>query len=164
MNYKKEIQILRNLIPDDQYHSILSQYYCEYEPDFLGFINVYGPISRMVPKDKVIIDLGCYLAAQSWCFAEHKRYIGVDTDPLDRFAPPNATHLKCSIQDFLSKELPELLQQYSMSDLVAICSYVPDFSATDAAYEAFENIVVVYPGQKTKTKGIVYDQNFLLSS
>lgn len=154
-NYSRELRKLRNLIPDDEYHRIISQKDCEYEYDFLGFVEVYSAVCRTVSKDKVIIDLGCYLAAQAWLFSEYQKYIGVDYDRLERFTPPNATHYYCFIEEFLSKELPKLLQQYTMSDLVAVCSYVPDSQLTDMVFDTFENAIVVYPGCKTKKKGVL---------
>ena len=55
---------------------ILSQDECELDVDFLGFTEVYRSLSKIIPKHFTVIDFGCYLAAQCYCFGNHKKYVG----------------------------------------------------------------------------------------
>lgn len=136
---------LKHLIPETEYREILSQYYCELASDFLGFVNVYDPLSKLIPKGCIVIDFGCYVAAQSYFFAEHEKYIGVDVDDLKRFTPQNATHYVMSIQDFINNEAPQLFKEYPNEKFFAICSYVPDDEATELVRRTFKNVCCYYP-------------------
>lgn len=138
-------ECLRFLIPDEEMKGILSQDECELQPDFLGFVNVYEPLSNLIPEHKIVIDFGCYLAAQSYFFNEHKAYIGVDPTKMKRFAPPNAAHFEMTAQFFIRHVLPEFLKEYSIGDFCAICSYVNDFEATKLVRETFPNVFCYYP-------------------
>ena len=125
--YARCLKELRSLIPDDEYHEVMSQDMCELDSEFLGFVDVYKNLSRIIPKGSIVIDFGCYLAAQSYFFARHKMYIGVDVVSMRRFTPPNSVHYTMSIQNF------------------AICSYVPDFQATEMVRKTFPNVFCYYP-------------------
>lgn len=138
-------ECLRFLIPDEEMKEILSQEECELQPDFLGFVNVYEPLSNLIPEHKIVVDFGCYLAAQSYFFSEHKAYIGVDSVNMKRFAPENAIHFEMSIQDFIANELPGLLEEHDIGDFCAICSYVNDREATKLVRETFPNVFCYYP-------------------
>ena len=69
--YKEALSELRTLIPASEFNEVMSQDRCELEYDFLGFLNVYKPLSELIPKNHIVIDFGCYLAAQSYLFSEH---------------------------------------------------------------------------------------------
>lgn len=124
---------LLDLIPKDELRLKLSYGHSELEGDFLGFDNVYLPIAELVPKDFVIVDLGCYQAAQCYAFAEHEKYVGVDyydlftsskyVPPL-RFCAPNACHYVMSIEDFMSDKK----QHFDPDKSYWIMSYVPAFA------------------------------------
>ena len=57
---------LLDLLPKNQVDIILNQDYCELDYTFLGFTDIYKHLSLIIPKHFVIIDFGCYLAAQSF--------------------------------------------------------------------------------------------------
>lgn len=136
---------LCSLIPDDEYHEVMSQDMCELDSEFLGFVDVYKNLSRIIPKGSIVIDFGCYLAAQSYFFARHKMYIGVDVVSMRRFTPPNSVHYTMSIQNFIQIEVPKLFEEYDELKLCAICSYVPDFQATEMVRKTFPNVFCYYP-------------------
>lgn len=50
----------------------------ELDYDFLGFEDIYREVLGIVPKDCVVLDLGCSYTVQSWYFKDHAAYIGVD--------------------------------------------------------------------------------------
>ena len=143
--YARCLKELRSLIPDDEYHEVMSQDMCELDSEFLGFVDVYKNLSRIIPKGSIVIDFGCYLAAQSYFFARHKMYIGVDVVSMRRFTPPNSVHYTMSIQNFIQIEVPKLFEEYDELKLCAICSYVPDFQATEMVRKTFPNEFCYYP-------------------
>ena len=143
--YARCLKELRSLIPDDEYHEVMSQDMCELDSEFLGFVDVYKNLSRIIPKGSIVIDFGCYLAAQSYFFARHKMYIGVDVVSMRRFTPPNSVHSTMSIQNFIQIEVPKLFEEYDELKLCAICSYVPDFQATEMVRKTFPNVFCYYP-------------------
>ena len=143
--YARCLKELRSLIPDDKYHEVMSQDMCELDSEFLGFVDVYKNLSRIIPKGSIVIDFGCYLAAQSYFFARHKMYIGVDVVSMRRFTPPNSVHYTMSIQNFIQIEVPKLFEEYDELKLCAICSYVPDFQATEMVRKTFPNVFCYYP-------------------
>lgn len=143
--YARCLKELRSLIPDDEYHEVMSQDMCELDSEFLGFVDVYKNLSRIIPKGSIVIDFGCYLAAQSYFFARHKMYIGVDVVSMRRFTPPNSVHYTMSIQNFTQIEVPKLFEEYDELKLCAICSYVPDFQATEMVRKTFPNVFCYYP-------------------
>ncbi|MDE5888913.1 MAG: hypothetical protein K2H20_02720, partial [Bacilli bacterium] len=107
--YKNSLDELKSNIPKSEYNEILSQYECELDKDFLGFIDFYKGISLIVPQNMCIIDFGCYLSAQSYFFESHSLYIGVDTIKMKRFQPKNAIHYIVDIKKYINEELPKLL-------------------------------------------------------
>jgi len=143
--YARCLKELRSLIPDDEYHEVMSQDMCELDSEFLGFVDVYKNLSRIIPKGSIVIDFGCYLAAQSYFFARHKMYNGVDVVSMRRFTPPNSVHYTMSIQNFIQIEVPKLFEEYDELKLCAICSYVPDFQATEMVRKTFPNVFCYYP-------------------
>lgn len=145
MAFKKYTQELFLEIPISELNDVLKQDCCELEPCFLGFVNVYKPLSELIPPRKIVIDFGCYLAAQSYFFQDHRLYIGVDAIKLKRFRPNNAVHFVLSIQDFIANELPGLLEEHDIGEFCAICSYVNDFEATKLVRETFPNVFCYYP-------------------
>ena len=151
---------LLQLIPSEEARAILSQPECELEPDFLGFVNSYYALSKIIPHEATVIDFGCYLAAQSYFFKDHKQYIGVDVvDWLKRFQPANATHYYESIQDFLQNTFPKLPHSDNDLEYFAICSYVPDFAATEMVRKTFKNVFCFYPFRTSITEKIKAKEN-----
>ena len=76
--YKRQ-QFLLHTVPEDEIDRILGQPGIELDYEFLGFTEVYGAVLSFVPKHYTIVDLGCYVAAQAYLFADYEKYIGVDT-------------------------------------------------------------------------------------
>lgn len=144
--YEKCLAELDKLIPQEDKKRILSQDCCELEPTFMGFVNVYKPLSELIPKNKIVIDFGCYLAAQAYFFKDHKKYIGVDVVDMERFKPDNAEHYVCTIKDFIASQIPNMLSRNENLSYFAICSYVPDFKATELVRKTFKNVCCYYPG------------------
>lgn len=116
---------------------------CDYS--FLGFEEIYKAVTLFVPKNKVIIDFGCAYAFQSWYFRDYKKYIGVDcgVKPEDVLKTDNSEFFFMTIQDFYRKSFPRL--GYSLDDVFAICSYVPDDNARTLVRMCFPHCLIYYP-------------------
>lgn len=78
---------LKELIPADDLKRCLQSPFSELEGDFLCFADVYGWLSEIIPKDKVIVDLGCNQALQGYFYSEHKGYIGIDVTLMESRCP-----------------------------------------------------------------------------
>lgn len=78
---------LRKLIPEEEMQKVLESPFCEVDNDYLGFTEVYGNLAEIIPKDKVILDLGCYAGLQGYFFRDHKGYIGIDECPMESKYP-----------------------------------------------------------------------------
>lgn len=151
------------LIPHEKYLDVYFSGEIEVDCEFLCFEENYIPVANLIPHDWIVVDLGCYIAAQSYWFTNKVAYVGVDSfdtkringfNPPRRFRPDNAYHLYESIQDFLKNHL----RYFDLSKTYFVMSAVPDFKATAAAFDAVENAVISYPGMKVKTKGIFADE------
>lgn len=118
---------------------------CDIDGDFMGFTDIYYHLSKIIPKDRIIIDLGCAYATQAVYFKNHKKYIGVD---LPDFGSPkvqthNSEYFLMTIRKFIEQELPKLKGE----NMFAICSYVPPWHDDNEKLvrENFEHLFVYYP-------------------
>lgn len=114
---------------------------CDYT--FLGFEEVYKAVTLFVPKSKVIIDLGCAYAFQSWYFRDYRKYIGVDAHIADVLETENSEFHITSIQNFIKHVFPKL--GHSIDEVFAVCSYVPDKNAREMVRNFFPHCLVYYP-------------------
>lgn len=116
---------------------------CDYT--FLGFEEVYKAVTLFAPKSKIIIDLGCAYAFQSWYFRDYRQYIGVDNGVCysDVLETENSEFHFTSIQNFIENVFPTL--GYSLDEVFAVCSYVPDDNAMEMVRNYFPHCLVYYP-------------------
>lgn len=133
-------QTLYRKFPPREVAQILSQDRCELDNDFAGFIGEYEALSKIIPQHFTVIDFGCNLAAQSWFFRNHKRYIGVDTIGMKRFRCQNTTHTVMSIQKWI-----DVYADRQPESTFAICNYVPDDAAVKRVREYFPRLFCFYP-------------------
>lgn len=141
--YEEYLNEIKSLIPNKQWGEVMSQDMCELDCEFMGFLDIYKPLSILIPKEYIVIDFGCNLAPQCFFFAKHKKYIGVDICELKRFVTRNTEHYTKSIQDFIKNEFPKL--KGNNLEYCAICSYVPDREATELVRQTFQNVFCFYP-------------------
>lgn len=141
-------ELVSNL-PSEQLKRVFAQEDVEVEPHFLGFIEQYYYLSKMIPKYMSIIDIGCSYAAQSYFFKEHKHYIGVDIkrEPtLERFSFENTTIVEVSKEQFETGFFSSIVLP-PQKDLFAIVNYVP--INTRPIRNQFSNIFCFYPSSNT---------------
>jgi len=120
-----------------QVDAILKAARGDIEPDFLGFLEPYAALSRIIPKGRTILDLGCGYAFQSWYFREHRSYVGVDVSP-------KTLHLSNS--EFFQMRIDEFVEKYAhlhQKNSFVFCNYVPGDNAHVRA--AFLDIFMFYP-------------------
>lgn len=159
MKYWNDIVLKR--IKETKQIEKLNQYRCEIESDNLYMGCCYEAASFIIPKDYTIIDLGCYMAAQSFLFEDYDGYIGVDIYDSDRLAPSrfktkNATHYSMTIEEFLDNiVLFKNPDQYYviMNAVPGEYIYANNRSLLDKIYAKLPNTIVDYPGFSTEIRG-----------
>lgn len=144
------IALVRARAGEEQFHRVLGQPRCELDGCFLGFLEVYDAAARCIPRDFTVLDLGCAYAAQCWLFDGHARYVGVGPVGDARFSAPNTEHVVATIQEFTARNA----ELCARGDVAAVCSYVPDFAATELAARTFAHCLVVYPGRPLVATGV----------
>jgi len=118
-------QELFKALPKKQVKEVFNQPMCDIDPSFLGFIDIYYYLSKMIPKHWAIIDLGCAYNPQSWYFRNHKQYIAVDDGKIKRFRPKNCVIYNMPIHKFIDDVLDGLISKViNIKQTFAICSYV----------------------------------------
>ena len=146
-NMKNEECELFQIIPREETNRVFkesSTASVDMDFSFLGFEQIYRSILNFVPKKKIIIDLGCAYAPQSYYFTEYSKYIGVDNGITDgiHFQTDNMQFYEMSIQEFC-KMITE--QHWDLEEAFAVCSYVPDEEARKIVRETFPYCLVYYP-------------------
>lgn len=146
MNYEQICKILFELIPKEEWER-LECTLGETSPDFLGFCDTYYHLSKIIPKDWVVIDFGAGNNPQSYFFMEHKKYIAVN--PISPFAeengmfcPPNCEIYRMTTGEFLKSV------DYPKEKVFAICNYVPNWhgeNSRELVRKNFENCYTFYP-------------------
>jgi len=119
---------------------------CDIDGEFLGFTEIYKNLAEIIPKERIIIDLGCAYAPQAVYFTEHKKYIGVDVSDCPKVKTNNSEYYIMKIQDFIEKELPKIKDE----NLFAICSYVPPWHGDNEKLvrENFRHCFIYYPDRR----------------
>ena len=140
-HYRYELNILRNGIGSDIMDSIINSYPCEYDYEFVGFINIYAPLEHIIPYDVTVVDLGCAAALQAYYFRNHAGYIGVDISQSPRYEIPSCEHYVASIEKYIDS-----LTINDQNKVFAICSYVPcEHELYDMIRSKFNNYRIYYP-------------------
>ena len=151
-NSKKELfQKIINLIPKEQIDNTIennSDIWCEmsFEPSdpFIGFMEYYDAISKIIPYNYTIIDIGCAYAFQSYLFKDHKQYIGICPSCNVKILPQNGIFYKTDANNFITNELPKL--NLNLDKVFCICSYVPlNKHDQNILKNTFKNLFYYYP-------------------
>jgi len=115
---------------------------CDLDPGFLGFVGIYYNLSKIIPLDRTIYDMGCCHGFQAWFFRHHNKYIGVDLLTLeeDRLETKNSLNIQSSIGEYCKDFIPE-------SPHFAICNYVPPWHDDNEKItkDTFKHVFIFYP-------------------
>lgn len=118
---------------------------CDIDGEFMGFTDIYETLAKIIPKERIVVDLGCAYAPQAIYFLKHKKYIGIDLPTFGTPRPitPNAEYFEMKISEWIEKELPK----YDKNELFAICSYVPPWHDDNEKLvrENFRHMFIYYP-------------------
>lgn len=116
--------------------------------DFLGFIDIYYYLSKVIPKSYTIIDFGAGYNAQSYFFDEHKEYISVEPEIIDFYKFDMFRPSNCKIYNMTTKRFLESID-YPKENVFAICNYVPKGwygqDSIDLVKKNFRNVYTFYP-------------------
>lgn len=147
--------LLLKMIPKEEFDRVMkSDSGVEISSDFLGFVDTYYYLSKLIPKHWTVIDFGCAKNAQSYFFKEHFRYIAVE--PYDNpkyhcesFQAPGTELVHCTTGEFLkmNPKFPE--------STFAICNFVPNWFGEDPiklVHERFRNCYTFYPQNLVKNE------------
>lgn len=145
---RDEVDPILHMMPQDQLDRVLDAAMCDIAPEFLGFTEIYLHLSEIIPTHFTVVDLGCAYAPQAWLFKDHKAYIGVTLNEIERFHAPNTTHYTMPIREFLDRHLADFDQDTTF----AICSYVPPWCDDNMklARDSFKNVFTYYPAKDPK--------------
>lgn len=147
MKHEADYLLEHNMIPREEMIRVFSESdsaSVEIDSSFLCFGDEYRHLSEILPKDTVIIDLGCAYNPQAYYFKDFDRTISVDLSFGNnvRFQPKNNEIFIESIQHFIKETLPTL--HLDLEKCFAICSYVPDEEAQKMVAETFPYHSVIY--------------------
>lgn len=143
-NKEKANNLVLKLLPEDQKERVFNQERCDIDPTFLGFMDVYVALARIIPKHFTVIDFGCAYSPQCFLFENHRSYIGVDLDTKqERFKTIQSIFYAMTIREYIEKYLHSL----DLQKTFAICSYVPQWYDDNIKLvkENFLNVFTYYP-------------------
>lgn len=142
MNIDNTLKKYYEICDKKQVVKIIQENIGDIDFDFIGFLEQYESLSKLIPKDWTIVDLGCANGFQSLYFQEHKKYIGVDIDTGTKYQTTNSEYYTMRIKEFLESEN---FKKLNLNKTFAICNYVPCETEVKMAREKFKNIFVYYP-------------------
>lgn len=112
----------------------------------------YYYLSRMIPKDWSVIDIGASYGAQSYLFKAHAKYIAVEPSGnecdyhFEYFKAHGTERYETTAGAFIEKVLPSL--ELDLKKTFAICNYVPKWfgeNPMELVRQTFTNCYVYYP-------------------
>lgn len=118
--------------------TIIRAYAGDIDNTFVGFLGIYMALSRIIPRDRVVYDVGCAYGFGAFFFQKHRRYVGIcPSVPLThRFPVGNGDHFLGTLADWSALYRPDPLH-------FAIHSYVP--GACKEVRSVFDDLFTYYP-------------------
>jgi len=129
------VRKLRKKYPK-MFEYVLKQRWCDIDLDFMGFVDTYYYLSKIIPKHWTVIDFGCAYNPQAYFFRNHKSFIGVDCSTEKQFQFKNTILFKGTIADYLK-------QNPIKGGVFAICNNVPS-EETKMIREYYPNCFIYY--------------------
>lgn len=134
---------LWEIIPKEQIDRVFSGYHtsANIHPDFMGFVQTYWHLSKILPKETVIYDFGCAYNAQSFFFTEFERYYAIEPECEGCiFQAPNCEVFEMTARQFVTTKNVEY-------NSFAIVNYVPMWheDVIELIHENFQNCYTFYP-------------------
>lgn len=134
-----------SLIPKEEKDRVFKQQDCGIASDFIGFLEPYYYLSKIIPKDYTVFDFGAAYNPQCYFFTDHKRYIAIspiEIDGKEMFKAANCEIYRCTTGHFIETYLKDTSKSF------AIVNYVPNWHnehPIDLVKEYFQNVYTFYP-------------------
>jgi len=116
------------------------------DPSFLGFMDTYELLAKLIPANWTVYDFGCGYGFQCYFFRKHKRFIMVNPEhreEYDVFAPKEWCEYQAKTTgEFINSNVLTGRQNF------AICNYVPPWHGENSGAlvrKHFEYCYVFYP-------------------
>lgn len=139
---------LMGKIPQKEKDRVFGQKLCDIDGEFVGFIEPYEALSRLIPKDWTIFDFGCGYNPQCYFFNEHKAYYAIEpvSEECDEiFCAKNTIIHRCTTGEFLKNTFPKL--NLHINKCFAIVNNVPNWYDEDSiklVHDVFRNCYTFY--------------------
>ena len=137
-------------IPREDKKRVFSQPMCDISCEFLGFLEPYWCLSKIIPKDWVVFDFGSSYNSQCYFFDKHKAYHAIE--PIDTngqctelFYTDNTIIHRCTTGEFLKFKFPQM--DIDINKCFAIVNNVPNWYREDSmklVHEYFRNCYTFY--------------------
>lgn len=118
------------------FREVVEQEMCDIDGSFLGFVDVYYYLSKVIPKNWTVVDFGCAYNPQSYYFKDHLAFTGVDKWIKKRFHFKNTVLFEGTIKDYLKQKPPT-------QKVFAICNNVPS-EETELVRKYYPNCFIYY--------------------
>lgn len=146
-DYDEICSALWKMLPQEDKVRVIEKGETEIGPEFLGFVDTYYFLSKLIPKDWTVIDFGAAHNPQCYFFLGHKRYIAVEpASEVEMFKSWNCDIYRCTTEEFIDKELGKL--GLDLGKTFAICNYIPPWYGQNSrklVRLTFDNVYVFYP-------------------
>lgn len=144
MNEKELIEYTLSLIPKEEKDRVFGQETCGIDSGFIGFIDTYYYLSKIIPKSYTVYDFGCGYNPQCYFFQEHEKYIAINPLELDAqeiFQSPNCEVYRCTTGYFLGSLHKPVQREF------AIVNNVPSWykeNSAELVKDFFFNVFTFY--------------------
>lgn len=132
---EKLFKILLEKYPE-MVKEVFSQDMCDIDSSFLGFLEPYYYLYKIIPLDWEIVDFGCAYSPQAYYFRNHKGYTGVDSSISKRFKFNNGVGFVGKISEYVKLNL-------NKNKVFAICNNVPSIE-TDLVRMNYKDCFIYY--------------------
>lgn len=149
MSYNDCLIKLMKKIPKEQLHSVFNQGMCDIDCSFIGFIETYYHLSKIIDKEFTVIDFGAAYNPQCFFFDRHKKYIAVQPEGDEckvMFQAKNCDIYKTTTKGFIENVLPGL--NLDLDKTFAIVNFVPNWhgeNSMELARTHFKKVYTYYP-------------------
>lgn len=144
MNEKELIEYTLSLIPKEEKERVFNQEYCGIDSSFIGFIETYYYLSKIIPKKYTVYDFGCGYNPQCYFFQEHEKYIAInplEKDSQEIFQSPNCEVYRNTAGYFIGSLHKPVQREF------AIVNNVPNWHGENVAElvkDYFSNLFTFY--------------------
>lgn len=149
-SYQECLNRWSKLVPKEEKDRVFNARLCDIDCSFVGFIETYEYLSKLIPKDWTIFDFGCAYNPQCYFFKEHNAYHAIEPDSKcgeceEVFHTENTIIHRCTTKEFLEFRFPKM--NLDIKKCFAIVNNVPNWYQEDSmklVHEYFRNCYTFY--------------------